>query len=121
MHRPRLILGNAWRRDGIVSGNGYRKALAPFQNGWWRRLIHARGKTILEIACGAGDTCFAAAARIGPTGKLISTDFAPNMVDAAQRQSQRLGLTNVEHRVIDAHNMDLADSCVDGVLCRWGF
>src|SRR5262245_15471476 len=89
---------------------------------WMVEAIDPRpGQTILEIACGAGDTGFAAAARIGHTGKLISTDFAPNMVDAARRQSQRLDLTNVEHRVIDAHNMNLADSCVDGVLCRWGF
>ena len=89
---------------------------------WMVQAIDPRpGQTILEIACGAGDTGFAAAAKVEPTGRLISTDFAPNMVEAARRQSQRLGLTNVEHRVLDAHAMDLADGSVDGVLCRWGF
>jgi SAM-dependent methyltransferase len=43
------------------------------------------------------------------------------MVEAARGESTRLGLKNVEHRVLDAQNMDLADGSVDGVLCRWGF
>jgi ubiquinone/menaquinone biosynthesis C-methylase UbiE len=79
------------------------------------------GQTVLELAAGIGETGFLAAARVGNEGKLISTDFAPNMVEAARAESERLELTNVEHRVLDAENMDLPDSCVDGVLCRWGY
>ena len=52
---------------------------------------------------------------------MISTDFAPEMVAAARRESERLGLANVDHREMDAERMDLADSSVDGVLCRWGY
>lgn len=79
------------------------------------------GQTILEIAAGIGDTGFLAAERIGERGRLISTDFSPRMVEAAREQSAELGLTNVEHRVMDAERMDLDDSSVDGVLCRWGY
>jgi SAM-dependent methyltransferase len=79
------------------------------------------GQIILELAAGPGETGFAAAERVGPTGRLISTDFSPNMVDAARRQSTQLGLSNVEHRILDAQHMDLEDRSVDGVLCRWGF
>lgn len=79
------------------------------------------GETILELACGPGETGFLAAKRIGPTGQLISTDFSAQMVAAAQRRSADLGLTNVEHRVIDAQAIDLPDAHVDGVLCRWGY
>jgi SAM-dependent methyltransferase len=79
------------------------------------------GQTILELAAGTGETGFAAADKIGTNGRLISTDFSPNMVEAARRESGHLGLTNVEHRVLDAQNMDLDDDSVDGVLCRWGF
>jgi ubiquinone/menaquinone biosynthesis C-methylase UbiE len=43
------------------------------------------------------------------------------MVAAARRESERLGLANVEHREMDAERIDLADSSVDGVLCRWGY
>jgi ubiquinone/menaquinone biosynthesis C-methylase UbiE len=79
------------------------------------------GQTILELAAGAGETGFAAAAIVGNEGRLISTDFAPNMVEAVRTGSQRLGLSNVEPRVLDAERMDLEDDIVDGVLCRWGY
>ena len=79
------------------------------------------GQTILELACGTGDTGFAAAPLLGPTGRLILTDFAPKMVEAAQRRGAELGLTNVEYRVMDAERTDLPDGSVDGVICRWGY
>jgi cyclopropane fatty-acyl-phospholipid synthase-like methyltransferase len=37
------------------------------------------GQTILELATGTGETGFAAARTIGPDGRLIFTDFAPEM------------------------------------------
>ena len=79
------------------------------------------GQTILELAAGTGETGFAAADAVGPEGRVISTDFAPEMVAAARRESERLGLNNVEHREMDAERMDLDDDSVDGVLCRWGY
>jgi ubiquinone/menaquinone biosynthesis C-methylase UbiE len=79
------------------------------------------GQTILELAAGTGETGFAAAPALAPGGRLISTDFAPEMVAAARGESQRIGLTNVEHREMDAERMDLEDDSVDGVLCRWGY
>jgi SAM-dependent methyltransferase len=79
------------------------------------------GETILELAAGTGETGFAAASALGERGRLISTDFAPKMVEAARSESERLGLTNVDHRQLDAQEMDLEDDSVDGVLCRWGY
>lgn len=84
-------------------------------------LAPAPGQTVLELACGTGETGFAAAAVLGDEGVLISTDFAPNMVQAARTESQRLGLRNVVHRQLDAERMELEDDSVDGVLCRWGY
>jgi SAM-dependent methyltransferase len=79
------------------------------------------GERVLELACGSGDTGFLAAARIGPTGHLLSTDQAPGMVDGARRRAAELGLTNVESRTLDAEQMDLPDRSFDVVLCRWGY
>jgi SAM-dependent methyltransferase len=79
------------------------------------------GDIVLELAAGTGETGFAAAVRVGLQGKLISTDFAPAMVDAARRRGDELGLSNVEYRVMDAERIDLDDDSVDGVLCRWGY
>jgi ubiquinone/menaquinone biosynthesis C-methylase UbiE len=86
------------------------------------RALGARpGQTILELAAGTGDTGFLAAAQVGPTGRVILTDFAPTMVDAARRRAASLGLDNVEFRVVGAERLDLENDCVDGILCRWGY
>ena len=79
------------------------------------------GRTILEIAAGPGDLGFQVAERVGAEGHVISTDFAPEMVDLARRIGESRGLTNVEDRVLDAERMDLAEDSVDGVVCRWGY
>lgn len=79
------------------------------------------GDTILDLAGGAGDIGLLAAEKVGSSGTIIETDFAPEMVDAARRRAEELGASNVDCRVLDAENMDLADASVDGILCRWGF
>ena len=79
------------------------------------------GETVLELACGVGDTGLAAAARLGASGRLISTDFSTQMVEAARRRAEELGASNVEFRTMNAERMDLDDDSVDGVLCRWGY
>jgi ubiquinone/menaquinone biosynthesis C-methylase UbiE len=79
------------------------------------------GDTVLELAAGTGETTPDLAARLGEEGRLISTDFAPSMVEAAKAQSERLGLRNVEHRVLDAERMDLEDASVDRVACRFAY
>lgn len=79
------------------------------------------GQTILDIAAGTGDLGFHVAERVGDDGRVISTDFAPEMVDVARRGAEARGLTNVEHRVLDAERTGLDDGSVDGVICRYGF
>lgn len=79
------------------------------------------GQTILEIASGTGDLGFAVADRVGESGHVISSDFSPSMNEMARRNGDALGLVNVEYRVLDAEMMDLADDCVDLVVCRWGY
>jgi ubiquinone/menaquinone biosynthesis C-methylase UbiE len=79
------------------------------------------GDAILELAAGTGIVGFSAAALVGPTGRVIVSDFASAMVDVASRRAEELGLDNVECRVLDAERLDLPDGSVDGVLCRWGY
>ena len=79
------------------------------------------GQTLLEIAAGTGDLGFRLAERVGEAGRVISTDFAPEMVDVARRNGNARGLANVEYRALDAERLDLEDESVDGVVCRWGY
>ena len=79
------------------------------------------GTTVLEIAAGPGDLGFRVAERIGDSGRVKSTDFAPEMIDVARRLGEDRGLSNVEYRVLDAERMDIEDDSVDAVVCRWGY
>jgi ubiquinone/menaquinone biosynthesis C-methylase UbiE len=89
---------------------------------WLVENVHPQqGDVILDLAGGPGDNGFAAAAGVGPSGRIIETDFAPGMVEVARRRVQELGLDHVETRTLDAEKMDLDDDSVDGIICRWGF
>lgn len=79
------------------------------------------GQTILDIAAGTGDLGFAAAARVGDDGRVFCTDFSPDMIEAARRNGERLGLSNVEYHVVDAERMQFEDDAFDGVVSRWSF
>jgi SAM-dependent methyltransferase len=85
------------------------------------RLDPRPGETVLELAAGTGEMTRGLSERVGAEGTLISTDFAPSMVEAARGESEKLGLENVEHRVLDAEHMDLDSASVDRVACRFGY
>jgi SAM-dependent methyltransferase len=79
------------------------------------------GHTVLELAAGIGDVGFFAAELIEPGGTLITSDLVPEMLTAAQRRAEQLGITNVRFRQIDAEVVDQPAASLDGVLCRWGY
>jgi ubiquinone/menaquinone biosynthesis C-methylase UbiE len=95
--------------------------MAPVREWLVRKLAPEPGDTVLELAAGQGDTGFEASALLGESGRLISSDFSPAMVDIARRRRDEVGPRNVEHRVVDAERMELEDDSVDGVLCRFGY
>jgi SAM-dependent methyltransferase len=79
------------------------------------------GETLLELAAGPGDTGLLAAPSLAPGGQLVSTDVAPEMVDAARRRASELGVEDVvSFSVEDMTGLSFADASFDGVLCRWG-
>lgn len=82
------------------------------------------GHALLELAAGLGDVGFMALELAQPGGTLICSDFAPEMLTAAQARATELGLrtpTDVRFRQIDAESVDLPTGSLDGVLCRWGY
>ena len=79
------------------------------------------GYTILEVAAGLGDTGLLAAELVAPGGRVIITDGAEAMVEAARRNAERVGASNVEVRRMEAEWVDLPTASVDAVICRWGY
>jgi SAM-dependent methyltransferase len=80
------------------------------------------GQIVLDLAAGIGDTGFLAAELLEPGGELITSDFVPEMLSAAQRRAERLKIRNVRFRQIDANvPLDQPVASLDAVLCRWGY
>jgi ubiquinone/menaquinone biosynthesis C-methylase UbiE len=71
----------------------------------------------LDIATGTGWAALAAAEHVGPTGRVLGVDLAPEMLAYAQQKMTAADLTNVEFRVGDAERLDFADESFDVVLC----
>ena len=95
--------------------------LNPVRTWLIRELAPRPGDTVLELCAGPGETGFAAAEIVGERGRLISTDFSPEMVEVARRRGAELGLRNVDYGVIDAERIELDHDSVDGVLCQSGY
>ena len=79
------------------------------------------GQTVLDIAAGTGDLGLDIADRVGDEGRVISSDFSPEMVEVARRNGESRGAANVEYKVLDAEKMDLDDDSVDAAVCRFGY
>ena len=99
----------------------FQAAMAPVSAWMLEALAPQAGHRVLELAAGPGDTGLMAAQRIGPSGTLICTDVAQEMLDAARARAQELGLDNVEFKAMDAEWIDLPAADVDGVVCRFGY
>ena len=120
----RRLSQDAWNRFAANWDDERRylwEVTGPVSEKLVERLDPSQGETVLELAAGTGETGFLVAERLGPDGNVISTDFAPAMIDAARRRGEELGLENFEFRVLDAERTDLDDDSVDGVVCRFGY
>jgi ubiquinone/menaquinone biosynthesis C-methylase UbiE len=65
-----------------------------------------------------GDLAIMTARRVGPDGYVLATDISANMLDLAAETLREAGLTNVETRVMDAENLDVAPDSFNVALCR---
>jgi SAM-dependent methyltransferase len=79
------------------------------------------GERVLEVAGGAGRVGLQAASAVGPKGSVLCSDFSEEMVKVARERFGRLGVSNIETRVLDAQNLGLDAGSFDAVLCRFGY
>ena len=114
------------RWGGVAKGwethaDAFRRNTMPVSSWMIDAIGPQPGHTVLDLAAGIGDVGFLAAEMVEPGGTLITSDFAPEMLSAAQRRAETLGIRNVRFRQIDAQSMDVEAATLDGVLCRWGY
>ena len=86
-----------------------------------RRLVDlaalSPGTQVLDVATGTGWAAMAAAQHVGPTGRVLGVDLAPDLLECARQKVAAAGLTHVEFREGDAERLDIADQRFDVVLC----
>jgi SAM-dependent methyltransferase len=110
------LVAPAWERYA----DDIERTVGPAQAWMMERLRPKPGETLLDLGAGAGHSTVALAEAVGDEGRVICTDFSPEMLTAARRNLEGRGLLNVEVREMDAQEIDLDDDSVDGVLFRFG-
>jgi SAM-dependent methyltransferase len=80
-----------------------------------------RGDCVLDVAAGAGEPALTAARRVGPSGRVVATDFASKLLAFAEAEARAHALAEiVDTFVMDAEHLQFADASFDAVLCRLG-
>ena len=82
---------NAVAAGWFAQREGLWESSRPVSEWLIRRLDPQPGDTVLELAAGLGDTGVEAARLVGESGRVIITDFAPEMVAAARRRVEEVG------------------------------
>ncbi len=71
------------------------------------------GMTALEIGPGSGTYTVATARYLGESGRLVTVDIEPKMIERVRRRLQKEGVANVEARVADAYHLPYKDGTFD--------
>jgi SAM-dependent methyltransferase len=79
------------------------------------------GHVVLEAAAGLGETGLLAAELVHPGGKVIISDGADAMIEAAKRRVEERGAGNVEVSPMELEWLDMDAASVDSVLVRFGY
>jgi SAM-dependent methyltransferase len=77
--------------------------------------------SVIDIACGPGTATLRAAKRVGPGGRVLGVDLAPQMVAWAERRAQAERLTNVSFMEGDAEALEgVPDASFDVAISNFG-
>ncbi|MEA2656736.1 MAG: hypothetical protein QOI23_2101 [Chloroflexota bacterium] len=78
------------------------------------------GSHVLDVAAGGGGQTLAAARRAGPKGAVLATDISPAILEFAESEAERAGLSNVTAKEMDGEHLDVPPESFDAVISRVG-
>jgi ubiquinone/menaquinone biosynthesis C-methylase UbiE len=76
------------------------------------------GQKVLDIGGGSGEPSLTISGIVGPTGSVMYTDPVAGMVETAQTEAGRRGLTNIHFRQCSADDLPFPDRTFDVVVSR---
>ncbi|HYP28001.1 MAG TPA: class I SAM-dependent methyltransferase [Blastocatellia bacterium] len=80
----------------------------------------SEGESVLDVAGGTGEPSVTVAGIVGPSGHVVCTDAAAEMVRAAEEEARRLGLSNIRFRQCLADSIPFGDDEFDHAISRLG-
>ena len=105
-----------WEKHGEI----IRQMFAPITQALVEDAQIGSQHTVLDIAMGPGEPALSVAALVGPEGKIFGIDPIPEMVAAARRAADRLGLKNAQFDVAFADHLPFPADTFDAVISRFG-
>lgn len=70
---------------------------------------------VLEVGPGKGSYTFEVARRV-PNGKVIAIDIQETVIRRLKQKCEKLGITNVESKVMDVYDLDFEDETFDRIF-----
>jgi len=105
-----------WEKHGEI----IRQMFAPITQALVEDAQIGSQQIVLDIAMGPGEPALSVAAVVGPQGKIFGIDPIPEMVAAARRAADRLGLRNAQFDVAFADHLPFPADTFDAVISRFG-
>jgi ubiquinone/menaquinone biosynthesis C-methylase UbiE len=94
------------------------RMFAPLTAGLVEETRIRAGQKVLDIGGGSGEPSLTIAGILGPDGLVMYTDPVAGMVEAAQAEAKRRGLTNIQFQQCSADHLPSADDIFDVVVSR---
>jgi len=88
-----------------------------------RIVAHLKPKAnarILDIACGTGVVSTTISPHILPEGRIHAIDLSEKMLNVAEQQIKRHGITNVDLHIMDAEKLDFKSDYFNAIACSFG-
>jgi ubiquinone/menaquinone biosynthesis C-methylase UbiE len=91
---------------------------APLTSGLVEEAQIGIGQKVLDVGGGSGEPSLTISRIVGPTGSVMYTDPVAGMVETAQAEAGRRGLTNIHFRQCSADDLPFADRTFDVAVGR---
>ncbi|OLD04531.1 MAG: hypothetical protein AUJ07_03810 [Crenarchaeota archaeon 13_1_40CM_3_53_5] len=78
------------------------------------------GERVLDVGTGTGASAILAARKVGKSGRVLGIDLSKRMLAKARERAARLGLVNVEFRLMDSTSLRLPEGSFDAIITSFG-